>query len=66
VHGNPLGGGGEEPPAGPVPRSSWTKAQIVAWLAERGVTLDEAALDELTKAELLDLAADLLDEDSDG
>jgi hypothetical protein len=55
--------GGVAPTA--TPSSSWTKAAIVAWLLDHGVSLSEEALASLTKAELLALAADLLD-DEDG
>lgn len=40
---------------------TWLKADIVAWLHANGVTLDKKALDQMTKAELLTLAADLVD-----
>jgi hypothetical protein len=53
------------PPPPPVPAESWTKAQIVAWLLDHGVTLDETALMALTKAELLALAADLSDDETE-
>lgn len=43
------------------PTASWLKADIIAWLLDHGVQLDEEALEQLTKAELLDLAADLVD-----
>jgi len=44
-----------------VPTNASTKAQIVAWLLAHGVSFTEAALLTLTKDELLDLVADLLD-----
>jgi hypothetical protein len=43
------------------PGSSATKAEIVAWLADNGVSLSESALNSLTKSELLALVADILD-----
>lgn len=46
------------------PDSDWTKADIVAWLVERGVDLSERALGNLNKSELLDLVRDLLDQDN--
>ena len=42
------------------PDMSWLKADIVAWLQERGVDLDEDALNSLNKSELLELAENLL------
>ena len=42
------------------PDDSWLKADIVGWLQEAGVDLTEDALLKLTKAELLELVADLL------
>lgn len=44
------------------PTTAWPKVSIVAWLLDHGVTFDEAALEQLTKAELLELVADLVDE----
>lgn len=64
----PAAGGARSlpPPAPePTPNDTWTKPAIVAWLQQHGVTLDDAALLQLTKAELLDLVAALLDDDSD-
>ena len=43
----------------PVPDDSWLKADIVAWLLERGVDFTESALTNMTKAELLELVADV-------
>jgi hypothetical protein len=40
-----------------------TKAEIVEWLLDHGVDLSESALNALTKAELLELVADVLDDD---
>jgi hypothetical protein len=51
----------ETPPPPSVPTMSNTKAEILAWLADHGVTIDDSVT-TLTKAELLDLVADLLDE----
>lgn len=48
-----------------LPGTSWTKATIVDWLVESGVDLDDDALDQLTKAELLELVDDLLDDETD-
>lgn len=45
------------PPPAPSPDSSWTKAEIVAWLNDHG----DPAQDSLTKAELLDHVANILD-----
>jgi len=45
----------------PAPTASNTKAEIIAWLLDNGVTLSEPALSNLTKAELLDLVADVQD-----
>jgi hypothetical protein len=46
------------PPAPPpTPTSSWTKADIQAWLADQDVPYTST----LTKDELLDLVADVLD-----
>jgi hypothetical protein len=42
------------------PDSTWKKDDIVAWLAGRGVVLDKKAQATLSKAELLDLVADVL------
>lgn len=44
-----------QPPGNP--DGSWTKDEIVTWLAGQGVSLDKKALAQLSKAELLDLAA---------
>lgn len=52
------------PAPDPVPGPAWTKADIVAWLRGKGVTLEKKALDQLSKAELLALVADLLDMDT--
>jgi hypothetical protein len=41
------------------PTQSSTKAQIVAWLLDHGVTLSEDALMNLTKDELLELVEDV-------
>lgn len=49
----------------PVPDDSWTKQQIVDWLLERGVEFTESALMQMTKAELLALVADIVDEETD-
>ena len=49
-----------EPDPEPIPDSTWLKADIVGWLLDKGVDLDEAALNNLTKTELLSLAADVL------
>ena len=46
----------------PAPTSSNTKGEIVAWLLAHGVDLDEAALNELTKAELLVIVGELLND----
>jgi hypothetical protein len=43
--------------------NSNTKAEIIAWLLDNGVALDEAALNSLNKSELLDLVEALLDDD---
>jgi hypothetical protein len=43
-----------------------TKAEIVEWLLDHGVELSESALMALTKAELLELVADLLDTEPEG
>jgi acyl-CoA reductase-like NAD-dependent aldehyde dehydrogenase len=42
------------------PTTAWSKKDIVAWLAGRGVVLDKKAQTTLSKAELLDLVADVL------
>jgi hypothetical protein len=52
------------PPPVANPDPSWTKDLIVAWLAGRGVSLDKKALAQLSKAELLSMAADLLDQEA--
>lgn len=56
--------GSSDPPSG-TPSTSWTKAQIIAWLAGEGITLDAKARSTLSKAELLDLVADVLDDEVD-
>jgi len=43
------------------PTSADSKAVIVAWLLAHGVSFTEAALLNLSKDELLNLVADLLD-----
>jgi hypothetical protein len=48
-----------------VPTSSWTKADITAWLVENGVTIGEPALSNLNKSELLELVEDVLSPDTD-
>jgi hypothetical protein len=48
------------PPPQGNPDSTWKKGDIVAWLAGRGVVLDKKAQSALSKAELLDLVADVL------
>lgn len=48
-----------------VPDASWTKAEIRAWLASAGVVIDDKAASTLSKAELLDLVADVLSTDGD-
>ncbi len=53
-----------QPPAGQ-PNSSWTRAQIIAWLQANGVTMTAAALEQMSKAELLDLVDDLTDDEQD-
>lgn len=63
-HSGPLDGDGGT--ATPLPASSWTKARIVGWLADRGVTFGVDPLEKFTKAELLDIVADYLDEETDG
>jgi len=45
------------------PTSANSKAQIVAWLRGHGVELDDDALMQLSKAELLDIVAELLNEE---
>jgi hypothetical protein len=58
----PVGGGPPVViPLTGVPTSANTKAEIVAWLLAHGVSFTEAALMNLTVAELLSLVADLLD-----
>ena len=47
------------------PKQSWSKGDIVAWLVAHGVTLSQTALARLSKGELLDLVADLLDDEDD-
>lgn len=47
----------EPPSREPVPDSSWTKAEIVAWLNAHG----DPAQDSLTKAELLEHVRDIVD-----
>jgi len=49
----------------PVPSSSWVKAEIVSWLLVHGTSFTEEALTDLTKAELLVLVEELLNEDHD-
>jgi hypothetical protein len=51
--------------AGDVPDATWTKADIVAWLLDRGVDIAPAALMHLTRDELLDLVADLIDAENE-
>ena len=46
------------------PTSTDTKEVIVDWLLDNGVTLSESALMALTKAELLSLVQDLLDDET--
>lgn len=55
----------DPPPPPPVPSTGWIKADIVTWLLDNGVALDEDALTALTKSELLDLVEDLLDDEVD-
>jgi hypothetical protein len=61
------GGGGPPPPPPPVavPPRSWTKAQLVAWVEDLGVDLGDVAVAELTKEEILNLIADLVDAETD-
>lgn len=49
-----------EPEPEPTPDSTWLKADILAWLQGRGVTVEGRALTDLTKAELLSLVNDVL------
>ena len=44
-----------------IPSSAWLKADIVEWLGDNGATLDEDALNDLTKPELLELVESLTD-----
>jgi hypothetical protein len=44
-----------------IPSSAWLKADIVTWLGDNGATVDEEALNELTKTELLELVESLTD-----
>jgi hypothetical protein len=62
VRNGPLNGGDSNPVMinGSVTSTS-TKAYIVAWLLAHGVTLDEGALMQLTKAELMTIVTDLTD-----
>jgi len=57
-----LTGGGQPPPAPPpdVPDESWTKADIIEWLRAAGVDITDKAARTLSKAELLDLVADVV------
>ena len=41
------------------PTEAWLKADIVAWLLDKGVEFSESALNNMTKAELIELVADL-------
>lgn len=43
----------------PVPDMAWLKADIVTWLVDWGVDIDEPALENLTKTELLSLVEDV-------
>jgi hypothetical protein len=45
------------------PTSSWTKAEIVEWLVAQGVSIGDDAVDNFTKAELLDIVAAYLNGD---
>lgn len=47
------------------PASSWTKAQIIAWLVDHGVVVDEDAASQFTKAELLAIVEAYLNDDED-
>lgn len=53
----------DEPEAEPakIPSSAWLKADIVSWLGDNGATIDEEALEALTKPELLELVESLTD-----
>jgi hypothetical protein len=46
-----------------VPDATWVKPDIVNWLADHGVTLSTSALNQLTKAELLELVQGVLSPD---
>jgi hypothetical protein len=48
----------EDPPQ---PETSWTKAQILAWLEEAGVSIAERHLGNLSKVELLAFIDDMQD-----
>lgn len=47
------------------PTPSWTKAQIIEWLGQNGVLVDEKVLNSFTKVELLQIVEWLLDVDID-
>lgn len=47
------------------PTSSWTKADIIAWLVAKGVVVDEEAAAHFTKAELLEIVEAFLNDDQD-
>lgn len=46
------------------PTSTWLKADIITWLKDRGVVVDEVAANQFTKAELLDIVAAYLNGDT--
>jgi len=47
------------------PTSSWTKAEIVAWLQDKGVAVGDDAVDRFTKNELLAIVEAFLNDDDD-
>ena len=49
----------------PTPTSSWNKPQIIDWLVEKGVVVDEQAAAHFTKAELLAIVEAFLNDDTD-
>lgn len=52
------------PPPPATPDATWSKADIITWLAGAGIDVDAKAQRTLSKDELLELVADVLDEET--
>ena len=54
-----------EPDPSTVPTDDQSKDEIIAWLAAQGVEVTKKVKSKLTKAELLDLVQDVIDDERD-